>query len=115
MKNLIRILLCLCLVDFAISRAISLAASPSRSLAETAKTAQKKPSGKKATAKELVANAKKALAAMQQKAINNPNSLMANHASTTFDAFLLFSDDSQHEFNSPLGCLCHSWVIQSKK
>jgi hypothetical protein len=68
MKNLIRILLCLCLIDFAISRAISFAALPSPSLADTAKTAPKKPSGKKATAKELIASAKKALAAMVKNA-----------------------------------------------
>jgi hypothetical protein len=60
MKKLISILLCLCLVGFTVSRA----AKPSRELAATAKTAQKKPSGKKADAKTLLRDAKKALAAM---------------------------------------------------
>ena len=45
---------------FTVARAIS----PSKALAATAKMAQKKPSGKKADAKTLVADAKKALAAM---------------------------------------------------
>src|ERR1700682_2929958 len=65
MKKLIAVLLCLSLVEFAIVRA----ATPSRELAATAKTAQKKgtakkPSGKKADAKTLLADAKKSLAAM---------------------------------------------------
>src|ERR1700716_3941580 len=65
MKKLIAVLLCLSLVEFAVIRA----ATPGRELAATARTAQKKettkkPSGKKANAKELLADAKKALAAM---------------------------------------------------
>ncbi|MDQ2824700.1 MAG: hypothetical protein M3R29_04560 [Verrucomicrobiota bacterium] len=60
MKNLIAVLLCLSLVEFTVSRA----ATPSRSLAATAKTMQKKPSGKKADAKTLLADAKKSLATM---------------------------------------------------
>src|SRR5437899_4256324 len=64
MKKLIAILLCLCLTEFTVSRA----AKPSRELAATAKTAQKKPSGKKANAKTLLHDAKKALAAMVKAA-----------------------------------------------
>src|ERR1700704_187681 len=65
MKKLIAVLLCLSLVEFAVIRA----ATPSRDLAATARTAQKKeaskkPSGKKADAKTLRADAKKSLAAM---------------------------------------------------
>src|SRR6266850_3962747 len=68
MKKLITVLLCLSLVEFVITRAVTRAASPSQALAATAKTAQKKetkkPSGKKADAKTLLADAKKSLAAM---------------------------------------------------
>ena len=60
MKNFLRILLCLSLVGFTVARAVT----PNKALAATAKTVQKKPSGKKANAKTLVADAKKALAAM---------------------------------------------------
>jgi hypothetical protein len=60
MKKLMAILLCLCLAEFTVSRA----AKPSRELAATAKTAQKKPSAKKADAKTLLKAAKKAHAAM---------------------------------------------------
>lgn len=66
MKNLVRILLCLCLSTFAIGRAISHAASPSPAHPAKAE-AHKKPGGKKATAKELVATSKKALASMLKK------------------------------------------------
>lgn len=69
MKNLFRILLCLGLAFFAVARAIS----PHRLLAATAKTEaktpadnktpEKKPTGKKADAKTVLASAKKALAA----------------------------------------------------
>ncbi|MEP6604400.1 MAG: hypothetical protein ABJB69_10680, partial [Spartobacteria bacterium] len=58
MKNLIRILLCLCLVEFTVARVTM----PTRAFAKATKTAKK--SGKKATAKELLAYAKKALASM---------------------------------------------------
>lgn len=64
MKNFIRVLLCLSLAGFAVARAVT----PSQALAATAKPAQKKPSGKKANAKTLLADGKKALAAMVKAA-----------------------------------------------
>jgi len=64
MRNLVRLLLCLALVGFAVARAVT----PSKELAATAKTTQKKPSGKKADAKTLLQDAKKALAAMVKAA-----------------------------------------------
>lgn len=67
MKNFIRILICFCLSTFAIGRAVSHAASSSAAHAAKA-GAHPKPAGKKATAKELVATSKKALASMLKKA-----------------------------------------------
>jgi hypothetical protein len=64
MKNLVRLLLCLCLSVFAVARAIS----PSKGLGATAKTAQKKETGEKADAKTLLHDAKKAAAAMIKNA-----------------------------------------------
>ena len=65
MKNLVRLLLCLSLSVFAVARAIS----PAKSLSATAKTgAQKKETGKKADAKTLLHDAKKASAAMIKNA-----------------------------------------------
>jgi len=64
MRNLVRLLLCLALVGFAVARAVT----PSKELAAIAKTTQKKPSGKKADAKTLLQDAKKALAAMVKAA-----------------------------------------------
>ena len=64
MKTLIRVLLCLALAGFTVARAIS----PAKELAHTAKTAQHKPSGKKANAKSLLADSKKALAVMVKAA-----------------------------------------------
>jgi hypothetical protein len=60
MKNFIRLLLCLSLVGFAVARAVT----PSKELAATARTTEKKPTGKNADAKTLLADAKKALGAM---------------------------------------------------
>jgi hypothetical protein len=60
MKNFLRLLLCLSLVGFTVARV----GISNRALAAPAKAAQKKPSGKKANAKTLMADAKKALAAM---------------------------------------------------
>jgi hypothetical protein len=56
--NFVRILVCISLTAFAVARAVTPAPKSS------AKTTQKKPSGKNANAKTLVADAKKALAAM---------------------------------------------------
>ena len=64
MKNFVRILLCLSLLGFAVARVVT----PSSALAATSKTMQKKLSGKKADAKTLLADAKKALAAMVKAA-----------------------------------------------
>src|SRR6266446_1196408 len=64
MKNFVRLLLCLSLVGFAVARAVT----PSKDLAATAKTMQKKPTGQKADAKTLLHDAKKALAAMVKAA-----------------------------------------------
>jgi hypothetical protein len=64
MKNLVRLLLCLCLSVFAVARAIS----PSKGLSATAKTAQKKETGQKADAETLLHDAKKAAAAMIKNA-----------------------------------------------
>jgi hypothetical protein len=64
MKNFVRLLLCFSLGMFAIARAIS----PSKALTTTAKTAQKKATGKKADAKTLLHDAKKAAAAMIKNA-----------------------------------------------
>src|SRR5947209_11731504 len=60
MKNFIRLLICLSLVLFAVARAVT----PSKDLAATARTAQKKPSGKKADGKTLLHDGQKAVAAM---------------------------------------------------
>src|ERR1022692_1332081 len=60
MKNFVSLLICLSLAWFAIARAVT----PSTGSAATAKTMQQKPSGKKADAKTLLSDAKKALAAM---------------------------------------------------
>src|SRR6266478_8667641 len=64
MKNFVRLLLCLSLSVFAVARAIS----PSKALNATARTAQKKETGKKADAKTLLHDAKKATAAMIKNA-----------------------------------------------
>src|SRR5438067_4402359 len=64
MKNFVRLLLCLSLSVFAVARAIS----PSKALNTTARTAQKKETGKKADAKTLLHDAKKAAAAMIKNA-----------------------------------------------
>ena len=64
MKNFVRLLLCLSLSVFAVARAIS----PSKALNTTARTAQKKETGKKADAKTLLHDAKKATAAMIKNA-----------------------------------------------
>src|SRR6266550_317262 len=64
MRNLVRLLLCLALIGFAVARAVT----PSKELAATAKTIQKMPSGKKADAKTLLHDAKKALATMVKAA-----------------------------------------------
>ena len=64
MKNFVRLLLCLSLSVFAVARAIS----PSKALNTTARTAQKKDTGKKADAKTLLHDAKKAAAAMIKNA-----------------------------------------------
>src|SRR5882762_5731390 len=64
MKNFVRLLLCLSLSVFAVARAIS----PSKALNATARTAQKKETGKKADAKTLMRDAKKAAAAMIKNA-----------------------------------------------
>lgn len=60
MKNLVCLILCLSLAGFAIARAVD----PGSELTATAKTSDKKPSGKKADAKTLLGAAKKAHAAM---------------------------------------------------
>jgi hypothetical protein len=64
MKNFVRLLLCLSLSLFAVARAVS----PAKGLSATAKTAQKKETGKKADAKTLLHSAKKAAAAMIKNA-----------------------------------------------
>src|SRR5437588_2447706 len=64
MKNFVRLLLCLSLSVFAVARAIS----PSKALNTTARTSQKKETGKKADAKTLLYDAKKAAAAMIKNA-----------------------------------------------
>ena len=64
MKNFVRLLLCLSLSLFAVARAVS----PTKGLSATAKTAQKKETGKKADAKTLLHSAKKAAAAMIKNA-----------------------------------------------
>src|SRR5437588_11200361 len=64
MKNFVRLLLCLSLSVFAVARAIA----PSKALNTTARTAQKKETGKKADAKTLLHDAKKAAAAMIKNA-----------------------------------------------
>src|SRR6266446_1625675 len=64
MKNFVRLLLCLSLSVFAVARAIS----PSKALNTTARTAQKKETGKKADAKTLLHDAKKAAGAMIKNA-----------------------------------------------
>jgi hypothetical protein len=64
MKNLVCLLLCLSLVGVTIARA----ADPGSESTATAKTLQKKPSGKKANAKTLLGAAKKAHAAMVKAA-----------------------------------------------
>jgi len=60
MKNLIRISICITLTLFAVARAVT----PAKKSPTSAPTAVKKPSGKKADAKTLVADARKALAGM---------------------------------------------------
>jgi hypothetical protein len=60
MRNFIRIFVCLTLALFAVARAVT----PSKDLAATAKTMQKKSSSQKADAKTLLADSKKVLAAM---------------------------------------------------
>jgi hypothetical protein len=60
MRNTVRLLLCLSLVGFAVARAVT----PSKDLAKTARTAQKKETGQKANAKTLLADARKSLAGM---------------------------------------------------
>lgn len=60
MRNLMRLLMCLALVGFGVSRT----AKPGLASAATVKTPAKKPSGKKVDAKTLLHDAKKALAAM---------------------------------------------------
>src|SRR6266481_2767400 len=64
MKNFVRLLLCLSLSVFAVARAIS----PSKALNTTARTAQKKETGKKADVKTLLHDAKKAAATMIKNA-----------------------------------------------
>ncbi|MEY2542365.1 MAG: hypothetical protein QOI22_1967, partial [Verrucomicrobiota bacterium] len=65
MKNFIRILMCLLLVEFGVWK---LSAPHSAIAAQKKEALQKKPSGKKANAKTLLADAKKALAAMVKAA-----------------------------------------------
>ncbi|MEY2539262.1 MAG: hypothetical protein QOG67_3002, partial [Verrucomicrobiota bacterium] len=60
MRCIVRLLLCLSLACFAIAPAIT----PMRAAATASKTAPKKPSGKKANAKTLLADVEKSLAAM---------------------------------------------------
>jgi hypothetical protein len=69
MRNFVRLLLCLSLIGFAVARAVT----PAKDLSATAKTGQKKEeqkkeTGQKANAKTLLADAKKALAAMIKSA-----------------------------------------------
>src|SRR4051812_21647965 len=64
MKNLLRLLLCLCLTCFAIAKAVT----PAKSPPATKSSVSKKPTGKKADAKSLVHDAKKALASMIKEA-----------------------------------------------
>lgn len=64
MKNFLRILICLGLAGFAAARAVS----PASKVATTAKAVEKKPSGQKANAKTLLADSRKALAAMVKAA-----------------------------------------------
>src|SRR5437867_93855 len=64
MRNFLSILICVALAGFGVARAVT----PAKQLAAKAKTMQKKPSGKKANAKTLLTDAKKALAAMLKNA-----------------------------------------------